>query len=272
MNSSDMIALAALIFSIIAAIANYLYTKKSFEATSIPKLDVIVSSFVSKEYIEKGYKIFYKRAPKLCIEVTNLNSSFPVTDIAINIRLQPKATSQTYTIFEDFEEAKVINPTETDYFFILNEAIQENFPNILSLKSFSPPQLLHYIRKKAIRAASEATNIPEEELKTTPDSELYNSPFLHTLIKMEVDNWPDKSAYFYVNQATAFDLSIRISYTPGVVGAKRRHETFSFYVQPEFRNSPDFSWHTVNTDPSKLMTELLVCPSELSDWNIQKRR
>ncbi len=72
MNSSEIISLVALIFSIIAGVANYLYTKKSFEASNYPLLQIELNKDRSSEY-----------GTTFSVDLTNLSSNTSIADTTI---------------------------------------------------------------------------------------------------------------------------------------------------------------------------------------------
>jgi len=89
MSNSDWISLAALLVAIMFGLLNFIYTRRTFEASTYPLLRI--SLFHSENTVGRHVNVYPNYETRLSITLTNPSKDISITDVAVLIKARNPA-------------------------------------------------------------------------------------------------------------------------------------------------------------------------------------
>jgi hypothetical protein len=166
MNASDVISVLALVVAIVSGIVNYIYTKRTFEASNYPAIDISLKAIHgdgsrasrARDLLPgriQGQSIYPVPIYTHCLtcRLDNLSKEYPIMDIRVSLGIaKPIIWFRRWVHFEDLEESSKLNPGSqvcllsklTIEEFLTNELPSVLCPTKLPTEVTWPPALTVY--------------------------------------------------------------------------------------------------------------------------------
>jgi len=269
MSTSDIISLIALAVSVLSAIANYLYTKRQFEATALPYLDIEVTSEPPREAFARGKtNNLIKSASSICVYLSNSSNVVPVVDVQLTIIIQSHEREMQFSNqinhLDPNKKVKVAWISSADIVDIALDTIK--LANTTK-EQFRREAFNEFTNIVPMLAKMSGKPLPAEDMLML---NLGILPEEGEDLEMH-KNLPERFEYIQVASPKPLRVEIFAKYKPGIVGGRTLTLRKKFEIQPQVRNKlgiDDFKGSDQGVN--KLEAALFTLSDELQGWAVRE--